>query len=154
MGKSCCGGCFFGKFRNNILLEIRTENNIKRGSFTMKNIVILQLESVSMVNYRMHPELFPNVRKVESESIRYSNYYATATSTAMVINDITHSDIYRLENTAIYGEFKVTHPDVDSFVDFFSGGWRQVTPIRWVFTIRTHMAMSSILHICMQKTQT
>jgi hypothetical protein len=88
----------------------------------MKNIVILQLESVSMVNYRMHPELFPNVRKVESESIRYSNYYATATSTAMVINDITHSDIYRLENTAIYGEFKVTHPDVDSFVDFFSGG--------------------------------
>jgi hypothetical protein len=33
MGKSCCGGCFFGKFRNNILLEIRTENNIKRGEF-------------------------------------------------------------------------------------------------------------------------
>lgn len=83
----------------------------------MKNIVFLHLESVSKLILQMNHELFPNIRGFQEKCLCYNNYYATATSTAMVLNDITYSDFYRLENTKLFGEFIETHKDATSFVD-------------------------------------
>lgn len=83
----------------------------------MKNLVVLHLESVSRLTYDMNPELFPNVHEFSEMCIKYRNYYATATSTAMVLNDILYGDLYRIENTQFFGEFIQTHRNAESFVD-------------------------------------
>lgn len=83
----------------------------------MKNLVILHLESVSRLIYDMNPELFPNVYKFSEKCTRYRNYYSTATSTAMVLNDILYGDFYRIENTQYFGDFIQTHRNAESFVD-------------------------------------
>lgn len=83
----------------------------------MKNLVMIHLESVSKLIYQMNQDVFPNVRKFQASCLQYSNYYATATSTAMVLSDITYGDLYRLENTQLFGDFKVTHKNAESFVD-------------------------------------
>ncbi len=83
----------------------------------MKNLVVLHLESVNRLLYDMSPELFPNIRKFSRECMRYWNYYSTATSTAMVLNDILYGDLYRIENTQYFGQFIQTHRNSESFVD-------------------------------------
>lgn len=86
----------------------------------MKNIVFLHLESVSKLILQMNRDKFPNVSSFEKRCMNYTNYYATATSTAMVLNDITYSDFYRLENTKLFGDFIETHKNAVSFVDELS----------------------------------
>lgn len=83
----------------------------------MKNLVFLHLESVSKLILQMNEEQFPNLVKFKKRCVRYQNYYSTATSTAMVLNDIVYSDFYRIENTHLFGEFIETHKDAKSFVD-------------------------------------
>ncbi len=91
----------------------------------MKNLVILHLESVSRLTWNMNPELFPNVQKFSQNCRRYRNYYSTATSTAMVLNDILYGDLYRIENTHYFGDFIQTHRRAESFVDVLAGrGYR------------------------------
>lgn len=86
----------------------------------MKNIVFLHLESVSKLILQMNREIFPNICRFQKRCIQYNNYYATATSTAMVLNDITYSDFYRLENTKLFGDFIETHKEATSFVDILA----------------------------------
>lgn len=83
----------------------------------MKNLVVIHLESVSNLIFRMNSQFFPNVRKFQKRCLNYNNYYATATSTAMVLNDITYGDFYRIENTELFGNFVITHKKSNSFID-------------------------------------
>ncbi|MCI8565719.1 MAG: sulfatase-like hydrolase/transferase [Lachnospiraceae bacterium] len=83
----------------------------------MKNLVVLHLESVSKLIYEMNPQAFPHVRSFSQNCMRYRHYYATATSTAMVMNDILYGDFYRTENTKRFGEFIQTHKKAESFAD-------------------------------------
>lgn len=83
----------------------------------MKNLVVIHLESVSNLIFRMNSQFFPNTRKFQERCLNYNNYYATATSTAMVLNDITYGDFYRIENTEMFGNFVVTHKRANSFID-------------------------------------
>ena len=83
----------------------------------MKNLVIIHLESLSKLIYQMNNHIFSNVNKFRGRCMEFSNYYSTAASTACAISDIVYGDLYRLENTEIFGDFKLTHKDAESFVD-------------------------------------
>lgn len=83
----------------------------------MKNLVIIHMESVSRFIFQMNPEQFPNMRRFQKRCMNYKHYYATATSTAMVLNDITYGDLYRIENTEFFGDFIATHQHAESFID-------------------------------------
>lgn len=97
----------------------------------MKNLVFLHLESVSKLILQMNREVFPNICRFQEKCMKYNNYYATATSTAMVLNDITYSDFYRLENTKLFGDFIETHKGAVSFVDVLADKGYQTLGIHY-----------------------
>ena len=97
----------------------------------MKNLVVLHLESVSNLIYEMNPELFPNTREFSKSCRRYSAYYSTATSTAMVLNDILYGDFYRIENTQYFGDFIQTHRNAESFVDVLAAEGYQTLGVHY-----------------------
>lgn len=55
-----------------------------------KNLLLLHLESLNSLNYKMNPDLFPAVRGVEKKCRVFDKYYSTATSTIMVIGDLLY----------------------------------------------------------------
>lgn len=56
------------------------------------NLVLIHLESLNSLLYRLHPEWFPTIRKIEAEGVYFSNYYSSATSTIMVISDLVYGN--------------------------------------------------------------
>lgn len=56
----------------------------------MKNLLLLHLESLNLLNYKINPDLFPVVREMEKQCIVFDQYYSTATSTLMVIGDLLY----------------------------------------------------------------
>lgn len=55
-----------------------------------KNIILIHLESVNNLIYRMNPQLFPNIMRLEKEGLSFRKYFSTATSTWMVISDLLY----------------------------------------------------------------
>lgn len=86
-----------------------------------RNLVLIHLESLSLLNYRMNPQFYPNIRELERQSISFSNYYATATSTLMVISDIAYGRESHNESikTIIWDNSvsKVEHSFLDEMID-------------------------------------
>lgn len=66
----------------------------------MRNLVIMHLESLNYSNYRINKELFPNLSLWEKRSLSFSNYYSTATSTMMVLGDLTYGGMQQYETCA------------------------------------------------------
>lgn len=62
-----------------------------------KNIIIIHLESLNNIIYRMNPQLFPNIRKVEEKSVSFRKYFSTATSTLMVMSDLIYGGMNQYE---------------------------------------------------------
>ena len=62
-----------------------------------KNLLLVHLESLNQLNYRMNPELFPFLKKIERECLVFNNYYSTATSTLMVIGELLYGGLYLYE---------------------------------------------------------
>ncbi len=60
----------------------------------MRNIVLVHLESLNTLNYRLNKEYFPIIQHIESQSVSFSKYYSTATSTLMVLGDIAYGREY------------------------------------------------------------
>ena len=55
-----------------------------------KNLLLIHLESLNCLNYRMNPEMFPNLREIERHCIVFDHYYSSATSTLMAIGDLLY----------------------------------------------------------------
>lgn len=62
-----------------------------------KNIILLHLESVNNIIYRMNPQLFPNILQIEKEGLSFHKYFSTATSTWMVISDLLYGGMDQYE---------------------------------------------------------
>lgn len=62
-----------------------------------KNLLLLHLESLNTLNYKMNPELFPVVKELEKQCIVFDQYYSTATSTLMVIGDLLYGGMKQYE---------------------------------------------------------
>ena len=55
-----------------------------------KNLLLLHLESLNLLNYKMNRDLFPTVSELEKKCKTFENYYSTATSTLMVVGDLLY----------------------------------------------------------------
>lgn len=62
-----------------------------------KNIILIHLESVNNLIYRMNPQLFPNIMRIEKEGLSFRKYFSTATSTWMVISDLLYGGVDQYE---------------------------------------------------------
>lgn len=62
-----------------------------------KNIILIHLESVNNIIYRMNPQLFPNIMRIEREGLSFHKYFSTATSTWMVISDLLYGGLDQYE---------------------------------------------------------
>ena len=56
----------------------------------MRNLLLIHLESVNIFTFRLHPEWFNNIIKWERASVSFLNYYSSATSTLMVMTDLSY----------------------------------------------------------------
>lgn len=63
----------------------------------MRNLILMHLESLNYVNYRTNRELFPNLLKWEENSLSFSHYFSTATSTLMVLADLVYGGMLQYE---------------------------------------------------------
>ena len=62
-----------------------------------KNLLLVHLESLNYVNYKMNRRLFPNLYEIEKKSIFFERYFSTATSTLMVIGDLMYGGMEQYE---------------------------------------------------------
>lgn len=84
-----------------------------------RNVLLIHMESLSLLTYRMNPELFPNLRSWESRSVSFSNYFSTATSTLMVMSDLAYGGLLRYESSRGLSWKETEFLYNDSFIDRF-----------------------------------
>lgn len=63
----------------------------------MRNLVIIHLESLNLMNYRMNRDKFEMLRKIEKKSLSFNKYFSTATSTLMIIGDLLYGGLEQFE---------------------------------------------------------
>lgn len=70
----------------------------------IKNLLILHLESISQLTLAIHRQYFPNLDRLLSESLRYENYFSSATSTRMVQTHLFYGNDFELDQFATYSD--------------------------------------------------
>ncbi len=60
----------------------------------MRNLILIHMESLNMLNYRFNREYFPHLCEIERNSLTFSNYFSSATSTLMVLSDLAYQGSY------------------------------------------------------------
>lgn len=63
----------------------------------MKNLLLIHLESLNYMNYRLNRSMFPTLYELEERGIFFEHYYSTATSTLMVIADLLYGGMKQYE---------------------------------------------------------
>ncbi len=61
------------------------------------NLLLVHLESLNYVNYKVNHHLFPNLHEIEKKCVSFDKYFATATSTLMVIGDLMYGGMEQYE---------------------------------------------------------
>lgn len=84
-----------------------------------KNVILIHLESVNNLIYRMNPQLFPNIMCIEKEGLSFHKYFSTATSTFMVISDLLYGGLDQYEGCHILEEKPKTFCYSASLLDDF-----------------------------------
>lgn len=74
----------------------------------MKNLLIIHLESLNYYNYKLNSNLFPYITSLENNSLVFDKYFSSATSTLMVLGDITYGDLRQFESCKKIKEAPVT----------------------------------------------
>lgn len=64
----------------------------------MRNLVLVHLESLNMLNYRMNASAFPTLYMLEAGALAFEKYYSTATSTIMVMTDLAYGGLLHDES--------------------------------------------------------
>ena len=72
--------------------------SIRGGIEVNRNLILIHLESLSNIIYRMNPFLFQNIRSVERESISCQKFFSSATSTLMVLGDMYYGGMEQYES--------------------------------------------------------
>lgn len=65
----------------------------------MKNLVLFHMESLNRINYEMNKEYFKNISGIQKDSLYFTNYFSTATSTFMVMSDLLWQNMRQFEQT-------------------------------------------------------
>lgn len=63
----------------------------------MRNVILIHLESLNYMNYQVNKSFFPTLRKWEQNSLSFSKFFSTATSTMMVMSDLAYGGMLQNE---------------------------------------------------------
>lgn len=69
-----------------------------------KNLLLIHLESVNILNYSLNKKLFPFLSEIESNCVFFDKFFSTATSTLMVIGDLMYGDMGQYESLETLNE--------------------------------------------------
>lgn len=101
-----------------------------------KNIILLHLESLNNIIYRMNPHLFPNIMHIEKEGLSFRKYFSTATSTWMVISDMLYGGLNQYERCHELAEKQETFCYKSGLLDdFYDKGYQIGAFIYPFFTV-------------------
>lgn len=89
-----------------------------------KNIILLHLESVNNIIYRMNPQLFPNIMRIEREGLSFRKCFSTATSTWMVISDLLNGGLDQYEGCHELAEKPESFCYESLLDEFYGKGYR------------------------------
>ncbi len=70
----------------------------------MKNLILMHLESLNKLNYRMNAGRFSFLHRFEQGCVSYPHYYSTATSTLMVLSDLQYGSMLLFEACKSLGD--------------------------------------------------
>ena len=90
----------------------------------MKNFILIHLESLSELIFRTNWQLFSNINKIIEESVYYSNYFSSATSTLMVISDICYGGMYREKCTKLENDYHDLENHTSLFDELVDTGYK------------------------------
>ena len=82
-----------------------------------RNLVMIHLESLNNVIYRMNSDCFPNLTRIEKQSVSFSKYFSTATSTLMVLGDIYYGGMEQYEQCDSLDYIPKEYPYHSSMLD-------------------------------------
>ncbi len=89
-----------------------------------KNLILIHLESLNRISFEHNINHLPNLKKILSSSKYYENYFSSATSTYMVINDLFYGNSEIFEHlTNIKDMFSVEINDKDLFTELQEHGY-------------------------------
>lgn len=98
-----------------------------------KNVILIHLESVNNLIYRMNPQLFPNIMRIEKEGLSFHKYFSTATSTFMVISDLLYGGLDQYEGCHELEEKPETFCYESGLMDDFYDKGYQVNTFNYPF---------------------
>ena len=87
----------------------------------MRNLVLIHLESLNLMNYRMNKELFPTLQQLEKKSMSFQKYFSTATSTLRVIGDLLFGGLEQYEQCESLDFIPEEYPYQSSLFDELKG---------------------------------
>lgn len=83
----------------------------------MKNLLLIHLESLNYINYRLNRGMFPTLYRLESSGMVFDRYYSTATSTLMVIGDLLYGGMEQYEQCTSMDYIPEEYPYTSSLFD-------------------------------------
>ncbi|MFG6333810.1 MAG: sulfatase-like hydrolase/transferase [Lachnospiraceae bacterium] len=86
-----------------------------------KNLLLMHLESLNCLNYKMNEDLFPNLKEIEKHCIVFDHYYSTATSTLMVIGDLLYGGMKIYESCESLDDIPESYCYTSSIFDDLKG---------------------------------
>lgn len=97
----------------------------------MRNLILIHLESLNMLNYRYNRECFPNLCEIEKKSVAFKHYYSSATSTLMVLSDLAYHGSYINETFRYLGWERHSSVEENSLLDDLSDRGYDVTMLHY-----------------------
>lgn len=82
-----------------------------------RNLVLIHLESLNNLIYKMNESFFPTIKALEKKAIVFPNYFSTATSTLMVIGDILYGGMEQYEQCKSLDYVPESYPYSNSLFD-------------------------------------
>ncbi len=64
----------------------------------MKNLIIIHLESISKLSYRIFENEFPALNTLSQKSVCFENFFSSASSTLMAVTDMFHGNSFEMDN--------------------------------------------------------
>ena len=119
-----------------------------------KNLLLLHLESLNLLNYRMNPDFFPILQEIEQQCLVFDRYYSTATSTLMVIGDLLYGAMNLYEgcksldsvpseycySSSLFDDLKEQGYDTGIYI-YPEGGGRESAEARHIAGFRHQMVL-------------
>lgn len=97
------------------------EKSQRGAEINMRNLILIHLESLNEMNYRLNRHIFPRLTGWEKRSLCFRNYFSTATSTWMVIADMMYGGMLQYEGNGSLGDVPQKYHYGESLLDSLKG---------------------------------